>query len=120
MSSHLNSHYYKVIRTDETISLKQMVDHMDSGQPFSIAFRTCNKQKGTGGEYVFYGECVKHGHQTKEERKQRKESGEPKQVIFKNPNHYENSTRNIMRVSSGELVKVHLRLIRRFNNKIVL
>lgn len=109
-----------MISTEETVTLEKMIDHMDSGQSFSIAFRTCNKQKGTGGEYVFYNECIKHGHQTKDERKQRRESGVPKQMIFRNPNHYENSTRNIMRASSGELVKIHIRLIRRFNGKIVL
>ena len=109
-----------MINSDETIGLAQMIEFMDSGQTFSIAFITCNIQKNTGGEYIFYDECTKHGHQTKEQRKQRRESGDPKQVIFRNPNHYENSTRNIKRLSSGELVCVHLRLIRRFNGKIVL
>ena len=97
-----------------------MITYMDTGAPFSIGFRTCNIQKNTGGEWIFYDECVKHGHQTAEQRKQRKESGEPKQVIFRNPNHYQNSTRNIKRICSGELICVHIQLIRRFNGKLVL
>ena len=109
-----------MVGTIESITLAKMVAFMDSGQTFSIAFRTCNIQKDKGGEYIFFDECIKHNHLTMSERKANKNNAEQKIEIIKNPNHYLNSTRNIMRVSSGELVKIHLRLIRRFNGKIVL
>ena len=108
-----------MINTDETITLKQMIEEMDKGTIFSIAFRTCNLQKHTGGEYIFFDKCVKHNHQTPSQLKKRKDSGQVKQEVFRNPNHFENFTRNIKRLSSGALIKVHVRLIRRFNGKIV-
>lgn len=108
-----------MVNTNETIMLKQMIEEMDKGVIFSIGFRTCNLQKNTGGEYIFFDACVKHNHQTPSQLKERKESGQALQKVHRNPNHFENSTRNIKRLSSGELIKVHIRLIRQFNGKIV-
>jgi hypothetical protein len=36
----------------ETITLKEVLNAMDAGQAFSIAFVTADKRKNTGGEWI--------------------------------------------------------------------
>lgn len=91
---------------------------MDAGKEFSIGFRTFNDKQQTGGEWIEFDSCVKHNHLTRQELKEKQQ--QPKERVFKNPRHYENATRNIKLLSNGTLIKVHLRLIRKFNNKTVL
>jgi len=90
---------------------------MDSGEAFSIGFRTCNVKKGTGGEWLEFPQCKKYIAKTKAE--QYSEARTPNKTR-KDPRHYENSTRNIVVMPSGEIVKVHLRLIIHFNSKTVI
>lgn len=90
---------------------------MDAGKHFSIGFRTCNTAKETGGEFIHIPEAVKHNYKTATDRLRATEHKEP---LRKNPNHYENSTRNIRVIATGNIIKVHLRLITQFNNKAVL
>lgn len=108
----------------ETITLKEMSEAMDKGYTFSIAFITCNEQKNTGGEFVFLSNMVKHGNTIKEEKQQLKQATTlptaAASKMLKNPNHYKNSTRNIRSLHTGNIFKVHLRLIRKFNGKTVL
>lgn len=96
-----------------------MLEAMDSGKPFSIGWRTCDKRKHTGGEYIFLENVVKHSHQTKAQRKAQSTAGIA-QEVRKNPNHFENSTRNIRRLDNGDIITIHIRLICRFNNKQVM
>lgn len=103
----------------ETITLKEMLDSMDAGNVFSIGFRTYNFKKDEGGEWIEYSNCVKHNHQLKKQSSSNNSTNSTTSSK-RNPNHYENSTRNIKRIDNGNLVKVHIRLIRKFNNKIVI
>lgn len=130
----------------ETIRFGQMLDMMDrfdsegNPVPFSIVFVTANKQRQTGGELHIYGKptpwikklraripdavytdsnvikCV--GKRDGKTVIDARPKGSPKQG--KNPNHYKNSTRNIMILSSGAIRKVHIRLILYFNEKKVI
>lgn len=100
-----------------------MLDEMDKGTTFSIAFVTYNAQKKTGGEYIELPQCIKHNFKTKEQRK--RQVSQPTPIYStankpKNPNHYNNCTRNIVQLPQGNLIKIHIRLVRRFNNLIVL
>jgi hypothetical protein len=99
----------------ETISLKEVLAIMDKKQPFQIAFVTLNKKKKTGGEWIELLSAVKHTTATIK--------GQPSTAnehrVYKNPRHYDNATRNLRNCLNGDLVKVHIRLIRRFNNKVV-
>jgi hypothetical protein len=102
----------------ETITLKEMIDSMDAGEKFSLGVRTFNKREDTGGEYISYDECYK----SKLEMNRPAKVTQPQHFapsFKKDPRHYENSTRNIVVLPEGNIVKVHLRLIRRFNSKVV-
>jgi len=100
-----------------SISLAEVLTAMDSGEIFSIGFRTCNIKKGTGGEWLEFPQCKKFVAKTKAE--QMAEAHHPNKGR-RDPKHYANSTRNIVVLPSGEIVKVHLRLIIQFNSKTVI
>ena len=90
---------------------------MDAGEPFSLTAICCDARRGTGGELLVVEKAYKSGWKSPSERKQ----GTPLEAVKlrKLPHHYENSTRNIL-LPSGEVRKIHIRLIRKFNNLIVL
>lgn len=102
----------------DTISFGDMIAYMDSGQPFSLSFVTADKKRGTGGEWVAVKWAVKYMLLKKGEAAAIAKL-QPISVDRRDPHHFENSTRNI-KLKNGELRKVHLRLIRIFNNKTVL
>lgn len=89
---------------------------MDSGAHFSLGVFSCNKQRNTGGEWIEVEEAVKSRMQDESVQ----ETPHNTSRFQKNPNHYKNSTRNIVVLPKGEIMKVHLRLMRRFNNKTIL
>ena len=102
----------------DSITLKEVLQQMDSGARFSLAFVTADKYKKKGGEWIEIAEAWKGFERTEQQRRSSAKT-QPKTVIMKNPNHFENSTRNIC-LPNGEIRKVHIRLIRRFNNKIII
>lgn len=106
-------------RDVETITLKQVLEFMDAGQPFSISFVTADKRKNTGGEWIDIEKAYKSGYVDPEARKQTNKLQPASDMINRAPNHYQNSTRNIMIAANSDVRKVHLRLIRKFNGKTV-
>lgn len=108
-------HFRSVI---ETITLREVLEHYDAGAPFSFAFVTCDQNRKTGGEWIEIKEAVKHNYLSRQERAKLAQA-QPKPSLSKNPNHYANSTLNV-RLENGQIRKVHVRLIRKFNCKTVL
>lgn len=104
----------------DTISLKDVLDFMDSGEPFSIAFITCDQKKEKAGELITVDRARKHNWMSPDERRKLEKLQPESQILKKNPRHYENSTRNIMILVNREIRKIHIRLIRKFNGKTVL
>lgn len=88
---------------------------MDAGEVFRLAVRSCNVLKQTGGEYIEFATAVKHQQLFNQYSTAAKETG-----YKRNPNHYGNSTRNIRVLPEGNIVTVHLRLMMRFNSKIII
>lgn len=93
---------------------------MDAGQAFSIAFVTADKRKNTGGELIEVEKAYKSGYINPEDRKKMQQLQPASDMLNKSPNHYQNSTRNIVIASNSEVRKLHVRLIRKFNGKTVL
>jgi hypothetical protein len=102
---------------DGFISLKEVLDWMDAGQPFSIRYITADDKRDSGGKIMSFENVYKSGWLTPSQRGTGGaiDSGKPR----KSPHHYENSTRNLL-LPGGEIRKVHIRLIRKFNNLTVL
>jgi hypothetical protein len=102
----------------ETITLKEVLAFMDTGAPFAIAFVTADKKRKKGGEWIEVDNCSKHEFVTSRE-KARMEKAQPTTEWSRNPNHFQNSTRNLM-LQNSLIRKVHIRLLRRFNGKTIL
>ena len=101
-----------------TITLQQVLFQMDSGNPFSISFVTADNKKNEGGEWIDIAQAYKHEFVTRRQMNEAQKYQPKSNVLSKNPNHYANSTRNI-RLPNGEIRKLHIRLITKFNNQIV-
>lgn len=88
--------------------LKMMDSWITSGErvPFSIEFVTCDLKKNTGGQKISIEKAVMVGSA-------RNNGG------LKNPNHFENYTRNIRSVDSDQIIKVHVLLVTKFNGKAI-
>jgi hypothetical protein len=106
-----------------TIMLNEVLRTLDSGAVVSLAFRTWDARRNRGGEYVEFEACRIHNHQTHAERLAERRAVKYASVEargHKNPQHFKNSTRNLVVMPSGEIRKLHIRLIRKFNGKTVL
>ena len=108
---------------NKSISLTQVlteIDRLDKNNkpiPFSIKFVTADRKKQTGGEIITIDEAIKVVGKKKGEVIIDKRKKKDIDIKTKNPNHWKNSTRNIMVVSSGEIRKIHIRLIIEFNGQ---
>ena len=100
------------------ITFKEALEIIDSGQFFDIRFITCDLKKGTGGEQYDLKKVCKYKNPSHAQQ-QSLAKAQPTTKNSKNPNHYENSTRNL-KLENGSLLKVHIRLIRKINGKTVL
>lgn len=96
-----------------------MLQIMDSPEEFSLMVITANKQNDTGGERLLIKRAWGHRQKTHRETMAIENAQKETKVFKRNPNHYANSTRNIRLVNS-DIITVHIRLIREFNNKTVL
>jgi hypothetical protein len=102
-----------------TITLQAALKIIDSGKSFGpIAFVTADKKKNSGGEWIEISSAAKHEFLTRREMDKIAKAAPASNMMHKNPNHYQNSTRNL-RLPNGEIRKVHIRLITQFNNLIV-
>ena len=106
--------------SNDTISLKDVLAYLDGGKPFDIMFITANTKLQTGGEECYINNCRKlMQHTTRMQVKENVSNKYAANRVFKNPNHYKNSTRNLL-LENGEIRECHIRLIRLFNNKTVM
>ena len=71
-------------------------------QTFSITWVTNNSKLGTGGDKITLENAVLVGSGNSKSEK-------------KNPDHYQNFTRNIKALDSDRIIKIHVLLVTRFN-----
>lgn len=92
----------------EIISVRDMLNTMVMrGQdreliPFSITFVTCDEKKDIGGDKISLDEAVFVG-------------GPSKKPKARNPNNFQNYTRNIRALNGDRIMKIHPLLVTRFN-----
>jgi len=103
----------------ESITLQKVLSFIDTGASFSIAFVTTDITRNTGGEWIEITDCRKHEFITGREKAKIAKAAPVTGMLYRDPKHYENSTRNLI-LRNGEIRKLHIRLIRRFNGKTVL
>ncbi len=103
------------------ISIGDMMQHMNNGLPFSLAYVTYDKTTGKGGAVKRVDMATKCFAKNTNDAKMPVMSGNNPRGIIKNPNHFDNSTVNIRVSAAGhaDIRKVHIQLIRQFNGAIV-
>ena len=102
----------------DTILLKEVLAEMDKGEYFDLDWVTDDVKRNKGGEWVSAKDVMKTEFVTKAEQRLISRAT-PRPEVTKNPNHYENSTRNIV-FKNGQVRTVAIRLMRRFNGKKIL
>lgn len=129
----------KVIPYAQMISEMDRLDENQRPVPFSLVFATADRRRRTGGQVHLVGAPTpflkdlarKIPESTVTESQARKFTAirGGKEVVDKrprpastpkDPRHRKNNTRNIQVISSGEIRKVHTRLILYFNEKKVI
>lgn len=96
-----------------TVSIQEILEHMDAGLPFSMIYVKADRKRGTGGQMVSVERAHKSGHNLKDG--QRVTPSAIKKAA-KNPNHSQHFTRNIV-LPDREVRTVHPDLIITFNGK---
>ena len=94
-------------------ALQQMRRRDTKGKyiPFACVVCKLNWITGEGGDRLIVKQAIMY-----DQKHVKKPSVSDKTKI---PNHEENETRNIMVLPSGEIRTIHIRLIEKFNGKIV-
>jgi len=93
-----------MITFQEALKTIRRKDSIDQSVPFDVEFVTANPAKNTGGKihdlkgmvYLF-----------------------PKSGGDRNPDHFLNGTINIMPAGGGPITKIHIMLIRKVNNLVI-
>lgn len=109
----------------QTITLKQTLDAMAAAvEPFALRYMKLNEQKGTGGEIVAISQQLLSGkgpgQQLASPPSPLPEGEREEAPATRNPNHYENMTRNLVSQVNGHYTKVHIYLILEFEGKKVI
>jgi hypothetical protein len=99
----------------------QIMDSLDGqGKPvrFQVKYVTANRSEGTGGEIIELKHACKCSVRTSQGKEifPAKKAFTADERVTKNPNHWVNSTRNIL-LPNGQKRKLHIRLVIEFNNK---
>lgn len=93
----------KIFLKDALVEMRKL-DAEKKPIPFSLAVRTYNKQNGFGGKLLIY-----HNATLMQQPKGKKD-------FEKNPNHWDNKTRNI-KLADGTIKKIIILFIVAFNGK---
>ena len=106
------------IRLWDVLEIMDSVDAQEKPVRFQVKYVTANRLEKTGGEIIELQEACKCSVRTKKGKEifAAKKNFPADERITKDPNHWVNSTRNIL-LPNGQKRKLHIRLIIEFNNK---
>ena len=104
----------KTLFLSDVLTEMKKVDARKNPVPFSLKIRSFNLQNKTGGKLISYEDAVLLRPPAKKGAVRLAD-----ETPFKNPNHWENRTRNI-KLKNGEIKKIHIIFIEEFNGKKVI
>lgn len=102
----------KIIFLSDVLKIMRQTEK-EKPVPFSIEWRSFNSQNKLGGRLNKAEKAILCFYIPTLKKSSQKNQGEKNK---KNPNHFENRTRNI-ELLTGNKVKIHIDLITKFNNK---
>ena len=107
----------KIINLKQALQIIETKDADGFPIPFDVAFRTLNRNSKSGGALRSYnGVSILTSIQKQLTNKQVVENLHLANRTKRNPNHWENRTRNLKK-ANGEIFKVNIRLIDSINNQ---
>lgn len=111
--------------TKETITLTEVIKHLNTGNPCNIIYVTADRRRGTGGSLEALKGWVKHNVEMKSSNAaadcpKLKSRIAAKLHEDRNPNHGEHKSMNLINLKSRKIQKLHLKLIVEYNGKTVL
>jgi len=101
----------ELIRRKKALQEMRTRDTKGAYVPFSLVVCKLNFATDEGGDRLNIKKAVMY-----DQKHVRKPSASERKRM---PNHEENGTRNILLIPSGEIRSIHIRLIEKYNNKIV-
>ncbi len=106
----------KTILLKNVMLAMRQTDAHGNAIPFSIQYRTWNKQNKMGGKLKVYENAVLcfRLEKNKTLNWEKALKVQTKQIAKKNPNHYQHYTKNI-ELANGEIKKINILLITEFN-----
>jgi hypothetical protein len=104
----------------ESVRLEEVLKVMETGEPFSVRFVTCDVNRETGGKFLEWEDC-RLSKQLHERRGTKPAGPAAAEAPGLQPSHYANGTRNLVVGRSTQVRKIHIWLILAFNGqKVVL
>lgn len=104
----------------DVLSTMSTLDDKGRAVPFSISFRTLNRNSKTGGKLVTYEQAklvIKEENLNTNSINNLRTQPKRKTNVRRNPNHWDNKTRNIKVLPSNNIRKIHINHIITFNNQ---
>ena len=105
----------------QTITIRQILDYLESGQAFSLKVVSYDRKRKQGGAVVEYPEAVLHRSGEKSEARGRRSDTTDQVKGTRRPNHGHWYTRNIRLLQNGHptsiIRKIHPPLIIEFNQQ---
>lgn len=95
----------------------EITDKRGYNKSFSLEFVTFDEARKTGGELLRIDKATIVNTNTSFTRIKPGKKLISKPVARKNPNHWDNATRNILVAGSKKIIKVHIWLITKFNKQ---
>ena len=91
----------------ESVRLVEVLKAMETGEPFTIRFVTCDVSRKTGGQILEWSNCrlSKLLHERRGREAGAPAAGEEPSGM---PAHYKNGTRNLVVGASTQVRKVHV------------
>jgi hypothetical protein len=96
------------------IELYEVIQQIDTGEPFNMTYVTADRKKGTGGQIRHCKNWVRCDLATMPEPVLRRNKV---YEVARDPRHQEHKTKNIMNPATRDIRKVHIRLITEFNGR---
>lgn len=114
---------HQTIYLEEALTAMKTLDAQGRAVPFSIRVRTLNRYSKTGGKLLHFEQAklvmAEENPNVNSINSLRTVSTQTA-TTRRNPNHFENKTRNIKILPQNKIQKIHIRYIIQFNNKDVI
>lgn len=113
----------QTIYLQDALTAMKTLDKDGRAVPFSIKVRSLNRYSKTGGKLLFFEQAklvMAEENPNANSINSLRTISSQTSTQRRNPNHFDNKTRNIKILPQNKIQKIHIRYIIQFNNKDVI